>query len=417
MPKIYLIDRDGVLLQTKEGKKEIINPHFTIPFIRALIATQTPWAIITSSPDDGYIANDAFIKLMPESETIFDGKNTPAYPFVGQSNDNVIRDLTPDAFDDTVKFTFDLGEHNNEHVKAHLIKQALLLGTINEENNSILYQLEEPKISVTINFSSESTFKLKLSNSHLQGDDNHFYQSSITFNLLNWFNNKQLHNDGRQKLLQSLMALELLGHAPEITDGLRALGIEGIEHPEEQTYTTINLSDVVVIDDTPQVIELMNKAGVKAIRANTPCGDRTEEEKNQTNYVTNTYMNQISEIFPEELQREFSSLKKALQPASKVSLLELASIAVVEAMGLALIAAGALALAVSFGAAITLPAIVMTLPLLPIGIAAVAIGVTYMALPPVVVAASKVKDAFFTSKSAEKLDESTSLVPEGRPQN
>ncbi len=80
------------------------------------------------------------------------------------------------------------------------------------------------------------------------------------------------------------------------------------------------------------------------------------------------------------------------------SLLWKASIIAVEAIGLTLIATGALALAVSLGAAITLPAIIMALPLLPVGITAITVGAAFVVAPVAVIVASKIKDAFFAGK-------------------
>ncbi len=95
---------------------------------------------------------------------------------------------------------------------------------------------------------------------------------------------------------------------------------------------------------------------------------------------------------------------------SPTSLLWTASIVAVEALGLTLIAAGALALAVSFGAALTLPAIITALPLLPLGLAAIGIGAAYMALPLGIMVASKAKDAFFTAKADSPVTETTGLL-------
>ena len=88
---------------------------------------------------------------------------------------------------------------------------------------------------------------------------------------------------------------------------------------------------------------------------------------------------------------------------SPTLLLWTASIVAVEALGLTLIAAGALALAVSFGAALTLPAIIT-----PLGLAAIGVGVA-ITLPATVILASKVKNTFFTTKPDSPATETTGL--------
>ncbi len=390
MPKIFLFDRDSTLF---DGQNNLINPDFMRPYLTEVIAHH-PWGIVSTGAS-ALSADDAVKKLKY-------GENKPAYPRLGSGNDSTLNALV----EDSLKFQSKVFENVSEENKHQMILGALLFGELDEANNTLTYERRDHEgnnCKVTMTFNEDTTFKIKFKDND-EDENKRCKENLITINLKNWLAKRDLHGDGRNKLFQCILALEQLGYVPEITQELRDLGIEDIKCQENNPCTVINLKDVVMLDDSKGVIDLLTAAGMTAIRADThECKFREGET-----VTRDTYMRELAKYFPK--------LAKYL-PKKSVSLLELASIIAVEAIGLTLIAAGALALAVSFGAAITLPAIVMTLPLLPIGIATVAIGAAYMALPIVVVAASKVKDAFFTSKSTEKLDESTSLIFEDRPQN